>query len=108
LKVSEDGAGVSVAITVKVTGTLSWPLVLPQEVVGEQVKTTAPWYVPVAKVLATPVTIDTVSLPGVAPPEGNACSQLPPEVVETATLYEMAVLPELVIPSVVLGDEPGV
>jgi hypothetical protein len=95
-------------MTVKVTGTLSWPLVLPQEVVGEQVKTTAPWYVPVAKVLATPVTIDTVSLPGVAPPEGNACSQLPPEVVETATLYEMAVLPELVIPSVVLGDEPGV
>lgn len=80
---------------------------LPQELVGEQVKTTAPLYVPVAKVLATLVTIDTVSLPGVAPLAGNTCSQLPPVVVEAATLYVMAP-PELVIPSAWLGAEPGV
>ena len=73
------GDGVSVAVTVKVTGTLSCPLALPQEVVGEQVKTTLPLYDPLAKVLATLVTTDTVSVAPVELGVGNACSQLPPD-----------------------------
>ena len=97
----------SVAVTVSVTGTLSWPLALPQEVVGVHVKSSDPLYVPVANVLATPVTIETVTLPGVVPDVGDTESQLPP-VEEALTLYEMAVLLELLTVSAVLGVEPGV
>jgi hypothetical protein len=83
--VIEVGDALSVAVTVKVTGTVRMPLVLPQEVVGWHVKTTVPLYVPVAK--PVPET-DTVSVPCVAPLAGVADSQLPPVVV---TLYEIGV-----------------
>jgi hypothetical protein len=106
LNCTEDGEGVSVAVTVKVTGTLSCPLALPHVPVV-QVKTTLPWYTPVARPLATPVLIDTVSLPGVAPLPEDICSQLPPLTSEAVAVYEMAA-PELLIPSEVLGVEPGV
>lgn len=94
--------------TVRVTGTLSVPPVLLQAVVGTQVSTTSPLYEPAARVLATLVTIETDSLPGVAPLAGDTCSQLPPLLVVTDALYEIAVPLELVSPNDVLGVEPGV
>ena len=54
------------------------------------------------------MTIETFSLPGVAPLDGDTCSQLPPLLVVTDALYEIAVPFELVSPNDVLGVEPGV
>jgi hypothetical protein len=84
--VSDVGDAVSAAVTVKVTGTVSVPLELPHELVGLQVTTTDPLYVPVGRPLKTPATIETVSLPGVEPLLGETASQLPPLVVEAVTL----------------------
>jgi hypothetical protein len=80
-------------VTFKVTGTLSLPPALAQVPVV-QVKTTVPLYDPGARVLATPVIIDTVSVAPVEALVGATCSQLPPEEVVLA-VYEMAVLVEL-------------
>jgi hypothetical protein len=58
-------------------------------------------------VLATLVTMDTVSLPGVVLLTGETASQLPPLVVVAAAVYEIAE-PEELTNSDVLGDEPWV
>jgi hypothetical protein len=94
-----------VAVTIKVTGTLSWPPVLPQEAAGEQAKSTVPLYVPVAKPATTPELIETVSLLPVLPLGDDICSQLPLGL--GVAVYERA-LPELVMFSVWLpGGAPG-
>ena len=95
------------AATVRVTGTVSAPPVLLQAVVGTQVSTTLPLYEPAPRVLATLVTIETVSVPGVVPLPGETDSQLPPLLVVAAALYEMAE-PEELTNKDVLGDEPCV
>jgi hypothetical protein len=76
---------------------------------AEQVKTTWPVYVPVAKPVSTLELIDTVTLPDVEPLEGATCSQAPlPLLVLAATVYEIAVLVELVTVSVwLLGTAPA-
>ena len=72
----------SVAVTVSVTGTVT--------VVGDAlvvaVKTTLPLYTPVASPDKTLLLMETVSVPGVVPLPGEMVSQLPPLVVEAATV----------------------
>ena len=76
---------------------------------AEQVKTTWPVYVPVAKPLSTLELMDTVTLPDVEPLEGATCSHAPlPLLVLAATVYEIAVLVELVTVSVwLIGTAPA-
>jgi hypothetical protein len=97
------GTGESAAVTVKVAATLYVPPLLPQ-VPDEQVKTTLPVYVPVARPLATLVLTDIVSLvPGAVPLEGETVSQVGAEV----KVYGMEVAVELVIASVWAPDDPA-
>src|SRR5580658_4081479 len=94
-------------VTVNVTGTVNWPLVLAQELVGEHVKVTEPSYVPAPSVASTLLLIDTVSVPGVAPLAGEIWSKFAG--VEVAdTLYEMGAPtpPELVTLTVWLAGAP--
>lgn len=74
------------ATTVKLTGTVSLPLVLLQEVEGVQERVTVPLYDPAARVVATLVTTETVSVPGVVLLLGETASQLPPLLVVAAAV----------------------
>jgi hypothetical protein len=74
------------ATTVKLTGTVSLPPVLLQEVEGVQETVTVPLYDPAPRVLATLVTTETVSVPGVVLVDGETASQLPPLLVVAAAV----------------------
>lgn len=91
-----EGGAESVAVTVRVTGTVSVPPLLLPQVPVVHVKVTLPLYVPVAKPAAE---TDTVSVPCVVPLPGVAVSQLAAGLV--VTVYEIGVAGvELVIVSV--------